>query len=76
MGTELFESPGSPLSDVCLKGRMNHEVYKGKVDARDDLLARILNTSVDIKEREGQLRKTTRDLRPRVVSVLRFKVGY
>ena len=38
------------------------EVYKRKVDTRDELLARILDAAACIKKREDQLRRTTRDL--------------
>jgi len=40
---------------------MKSEVYK-----RDELLALILDAAARIKEREAQLRRTTRDLRTRV----------
>ena len=36
------------------------------VDTPDQLLARILGSAACIKEHEGQLRRTTRDLRTRV----------
>ena len=49
---------------------------QGKVDTRDELLARGLDTVVDIKKRENQPRRTTRGLRTPVVSAVRFKVGY
>jgi len=45
---------------------MKSEVYKLKVDTRDELLAGILGTAACIKKREDQLRRTTRHLRPRV----------
>jgi hypothetical protein len=38
------------------------EVYKTKVDTRDELLAGILDAAARIKKREDQLRRTTRDL--------------
>jgi hypothetical protein len=37
-----------------------------KVDTRDELLARILDVAAGIKNREDQLRQTTRDLRTEV----------
>jgi hypothetical protein len=46
---------------------MKNEVYKGKMDTRDELLARILDAAARIKKREDQIRRTTRDLRTRVV---------
>jgi hypothetical protein len=64
---ELFESPGlSPLY-FCLWGWMKSEVYKRKLDTREELLARILNAAARIKKREDQqLRRTARDLGTRV----------
>jgi len=41
---------------------MKSEVYKLKVDAQDELLARILYAADRIKNDEGQLRRTARDL--------------
>jgi soluble P-type ATPase len=41
---------------------MKSEVYKRKVDTRDELLARILDAAACIKKREDQLRRITRDL--------------
>jgi hypothetical protein len=45
---------------------MKSEVYKRKVDTRDEFLARILEAAASIKEREDQLRRITRDPRARV----------
>jgi hypothetical protein len=45
---------------------MKNEVYKSKVDAPDELLARILDAAACIKKYEDQLRRKTRDLRTRV----------
>jgi len=45
---------------------MESKYYKRKVDTPDELLARILEAVGSIKEREGQFRRTTRDLRTRV----------
>ena len=45
---------------------MKSEVYKRKVDTPNQLLARILGVAACIKKREGQLRRTTRDLCERV----------
>jgi hypothetical protein len=55
----------NPL-DFCLCGWMKSEVYKRKVDTRDELFARILDAAVRKKKREDQLRRTKRDLRTRV----------
>jgi hypothetical protein len=63
--TELFEySDPTPL-DFCFWGWMKSEVYKWKVDTRDELLASILDAAARINKREDQLRRTTHDLRTR-----------
>jgi hypothetical protein len=45
---------------------LNSEVHKRNVDTPEELLAGILDAAACIKEREDQLRRTTRDLRTRV----------
>ena len=45
---------------------MKSKVYKRKVDSQDELIARVLDVAVSTKEREDQLRRTTRDLSTRV----------
>ena len=42
---------------------------KIKVDTPDELLARVLDAAASIQKREGQFRRTTRDLRTRVAKV-------
>jgi len=64
--TELFEFPDPIPLDFCLRGWTNREIYKRKVDAPDELLARVLDSAARTNNREYQLRQTTRDLRPRV----------
>jgi len=59
---QLVESPYLTLSDFCLWGSMKGEVHKINVDTRDKLLACSLDTATHIKNREDQLRRTTRDL--------------
>ena len=49
---------------------MNSEVYKRKVDTRDELLARILDAAARTKKREDQLRRKTRYLRTRVAKCI------
>jgi hypothetical protein len=39
---------------------MKSEVYKEKVNTRDELLARIMDGAALIKERQDDLRRTTR----------------
>jgi hypothetical protein len=63
---KLFES-GAYRSDFCLWGWMKREVYKEKVNRRDNLVARIMNSSVFIKqERQDDLRTATRTITKRV----------
>jgi hypothetical protein len=62
MGVEiqLFEV-GTYRSDFCLWGRMKSEVYKEKVNTRDELVARIMNSAALIKkERQDNLRRAAR----------------
>ena len=53
---QLFEV-GAYRSDFCLKGWMKNEVYKEKVNTRDELVARIMNSAALLKqERQDDLR--------------------
>jgi hypothetical protein len=61
----MFESSNVIPLHFFLVRWMKSEVYKTKVDTRDELLARILYAAVCIKIREDQLRRTTRDLSTR-----------
>jgi hypothetical protein len=54
---------------------MKSEVYKRKVDIRDDLLARVLDAAARIKKREDELGRTTHDLRTRVTKWIEFDGG-
>jgi len=51
----------SPL-DFWFWGWVKNEVYKRKLDTRDEFLARILDTVASIQKREDQLRRTPHDL--------------
>jgi len=62
---ELFEPPDLNSFNVCLWGRQKSEVYARKLNRRDELLAYILDAAANVKKREDQLRRTTRDLRKR-----------
>jgi hypothetical protein len=57
----------TPLA-FCLWGCTKCEVYKKKVDTRDELLARILVAAAGMNKRENQRRRATRDLRTRVAT--------
>jgi hypothetical protein len=62
MGVEiqLFEVGVSPL-DFCLWGWTKSEVYKEKVNTREELVARIMNSAALIKqERQDDLGRATR----------------
>jgi len=68
MGVEiqLFEV-GAYRSDFCLWGWMKSEVYKQKVNTRDELVARIMNSvAVKKQERQDDLRRATRTVAKRV----------
>jgi len=64
MGVEiqLFEV-GLTSLDICLRGWMKSEVYKEKVNTRDELVARIMNSDAPIRqERQDDLRRATRTI--------------
>ena len=69
--TQLFEYTDLTLLDFCLSGWMKSEVYERKVDARDELIARMLDAAVCKKKRAHPHRRTTLDLRARVAKVHR-----
>jgi len=46
---QLFESPDLASLDFCLWGWLKSEVYKRKVDTRDELFNRILNAAAPAK---------------------------
>jgi hypothetical protein len=60
-------SPDVTPLDFCLWGRMKSEVYEEKVNARDELVARIMNSAA-LKKPECQvdLRRATRTIAKRV----------
>ena len=63
---QLFEVGLTPL-DFCLWGWMKREVYKEKVNTRDELVARNMNSAALIKqERQDNLRRATRTIAKRV----------
>ena len=64
---QLFEFQWPPLSpdfthlDLCLWGWMKSEVYKDKVNKREEFVARIMKSAAFIKqERQDDLRRATR----------------
>ena len=64
--TQLFEV-GAYRSDSCLWGWMKSEVFKEKVNKREELAARIMNSAAPIKqERQDDLRRATRTVAKKV----------
>jgi hypothetical protein len=63
---QLFEVGGYGL-DFCLWGWMKSELYNEKVNTRDELVARIMNSAAFLKQ-EGQddLSRATRTVAKRV----------
>jgi len=63
---QLFEV-GAYRSDFCLWGWMKSEVCKEKVNTREELVARIVNSTFVIKQRrQDDLRRATRTIAKRV----------
>jgi len=54
---------------------MKIEVYKIKMDTRNELPAGIMGAAARIKKREDQLRRTTRDLHTRFAKCTEFHGG-
>jgi hypothetical protein len=65
----------TPL-DFCLWGWMKSEVYKEKVNTRDELVARIMNSAALIQqERQGDPRRATRTIAKRVEKCIEVDGG-
>ena len=72
---QLFEVGLIPL-DCCLWGWMKSEVYKEKVNTRDELVARIMNSAALIKqERQDDFRRATRTVAKRVEKCIELDGG-
>jgi len=72
---QLFEFGLTPL-DFCLWGWMKSEVYKAKVNTRDELVARSMNSATLIKqERQDDLRRATRTIANRVEKCIEVDIG-
>ena len=72
---QLFEV-GAYKSDFCLWGWMKSEVYKEKVNTRDELVARIMNSAALIKqEHQDDLRRATRTVAKRVEKCIEVDGG-
>jgi hypothetical protein len=65
----------TPL-DFCLWGWMKSQVYKEKLNTRDELVARIMNSAAFIKqERQDDLRRATRNIAKRVEKCIEVDGG-
>ena len=72
---KLFKVGLIPL-DFCLWGRMKSEVYNEKVNTRDELVARIMNSAALIKqERQDDLRRAKRTIAKRVENCIEVDGG-
>ena len=77
-GSTINRQPRSPdliPLDFCLWGLMKSEVYRKKVDTRDELLFNILDVIACIKERQDALRRTTRHVFTRFVKCIDVDCG-
>ena len=71
----MFEF-GAYRYDFCLWGWMKSEIYKEKVNTRDELVARIMNSAALIKqERQDDLRRAIRTVAKRVEKFIEFNNG-
>ena len=62
--------------DFCLLGWIKSQVYKEKVNTRDELVARIMNSAALIKqERQDDLRRATRTIAKRVEKCIEVDGG-
>jgi hypothetical protein len=72
---QLFEV-GVYRADFCLWGWMKSEVYKEKVNTRDELVARIMNSAALIKQaRQDDLRRATCTVTKRVEKCIEVDGG-
>jgi hypothetical protein len=65
-----LRSPDLTSLDFCLWGWMKNEVYRRKVDTWDELLDRIMDAIACIKERQDELRQTTRHVLTQVATCI------
>jgi len=77
MGVEIrLLEVGAYRSDFCLWGWMKSEVYKEKLNIRYELVARIMNSAVLIKqERQDDLRRATRTVAKRAEKCIEVDGG-
>ena len=76
MGVKILFEVGAHRLDFCLWGWMKSEVYKEKVNTRDEFVARIMNSAAFIKqERQDDLRTATRTIAKRVEKCIEIDGG-
>ena len=69
-------SPDLTPLDFCLWGWIKSEVYKEKVNIRDEVVAHIMNSAVLIKqERQDDLRTATRTIAKRIEKCIEVDGG-
>ena len=72
---QLFEVGLTPL-DFCMWGWIKREIYKEKVNTRDELVALIMNSAALIKQkRQDDFRRTTRTTAERVEKCIEVEGG-
>jgi hypothetical protein len=72
---QMFEF-GAYRSDFCLWRWMKSEIYKEKVNTRDEFVARIINSAALIKqEHQDDLRRAARTIAKRVEKFIEFDGG-
>jgi len=72
---QLFEV-GRYRLDFCLWGCMKSKVCRDKVNTRDELVARTMNSAAVIKqERQDDLRRATRTVAKRVEKCIEVNCG-
>ena len=77
MGVKIqLSEVGAYRLDFCLWGWMKSEFYKEKVNTRDELVARIMNSAALIKqERQDDLRRAKRTIVKRVEKCVEVNGG-
>jgi hypothetical protein len=71
------KSPDGTALDFCLWGWMKSEVYKGKVNARDEMVAHIMNSAALVKqERQDDSKGATRTVAKRVEKCIEAPPDY
>jgi hypothetical protein len=72
----ILKSPDFSHLDFCLWGWMKSEVYKEKVNTRDELVARIMTSAALIKqEHQDDLRRATLTIAKRVEKCIEVDGG-